>query len=157
MALNGRERRTTTEGTTLRTPLTRLLLTVTTAVALAACSGEQTPAADETAPPSTSPSSTAAESSPAEEPTADGTVIEITIHDDSVEPSGDRVEIPLGEPVTFDITADRAGELHVHATPEEEIAFRQGDSETELTFDKPGVVDVEDHETGDIIVQLQVS
>lgn len=142
----------------MRTPLTRLLLTVTTALALAACSGEETPAADDTPAPSASSYSTAAaEPSPAEEPTADGTVIEITIHDDSVEPNGERVEVPLGEPVTFDITADRAGELHVHATPEEEVAFRQGDSETELTFDKPGVVDVEDHETGDIIVQLQVS
>ena len=142
----------------MRTPLTRLLLTLTTALALTACSGEETPAADDTPAPSASSSSpAAAESSPAGEPTADGTVIEITIHDDSVEPNGERVEVPLGEPVTFDITADRDGELHVHSTPEEEIAFRQGDSETELTFDKPGVVDVEDHETGDIIVQLQVS
>ena len=142
----------------MRTPLTRLLLTLTTALALTACSGEETPAADDTPAPSASSSSTTAEeSSPVEEPTADGTVIEITIHDDSVEPNGERVEVPLGEPVTFDITADRDGELHVHSTPEEEIAFQQGDSETELTFDKPGVVDVEDHETGDIIVQLQVS
>lgn len=147
----------------MRTPLTRLLLTLTTALALAACSAEETPAADAPAPsasssstPSTTPSTTS-ESSPAGEPTADGTVIEITIHDDSIEPNGERVEVPLGEPVTFDITADRDGELHVHSTPEEEIAFQQGDSETELTFDKPGVVDVEDHETGDVIVQLQVS
>lgn len=141
----------------MRTPLTRLLLTLTTALALAACSAEEAPAADDTPAPSPSSSSTSAESSPAAEPTADGTVIEVTIHDDSVEPNGERVEVPLGEPVTFDITADRDGELHVHSTPEEEIAFQQGDSETELTFDKPGVVDVEDHETGDIIVQLQVS
>lgn len=141
----------------MRTPLTRLLLTLTTALALAACSAEEAPAADDTPAPSPSSSSTSAESSPAAEPTADGTVIEVTIHDDSVEPNGERVEVPLGEPVTFDITADRDGELQVHSTPEEEIAFQQGDSETELTFDKPGVVDVEDHETGDIIVQLQVS
>lgn len=140
----------------MRTPLTRLLLTLTTALALAACSGEETPAADTPAPSAPS-SSTSSQSSPAAEPTADGTVIEITIHDDSIEPNGERVEVPLGEPVTFDITADRDGELHVHSTPEEEIAFQQGDSETELTFDKPGVVDVEDHETGDVIVQLQVS
>ena len=143
----------------MRTPLTRLLLTLTTALTLAACSAEETPAADAPAPSASSSStpSTTSESSPAGEPTADGTVIEITIHDDSIEPNGERVEVPLGEPVTFDITADRDGELHVHSTPEEEIAFQQGDSETELTFDKPGVVDVEDHETGDVIVQLQVS
>ena len=67
------------------------------------------------------------------------------------------MQVPLGEPVTLDITADREGELHVHSTPEEEIAFQHGDTEAELTFDQPGVVDVEDHESGKVIVQLQVS
>ena len=141
----------------MRTPLTRLLLTLTAALALTACSGEDTPKADDT--PAASPSSSAAtqESSPAEEPTADGTVIEITIQGDTVDPNGERVEVPLGEPVTLDITSDREGELHVHSTPEQEVSFSHGDTETELTFDKPGVVDVEDHESGKVIVQLQVS
>ena len=141
----------------MRTPLTRLLLTLTAALALAACSGEDTPAADDT--PAASPSSSAAtqESSPAEEPTADGTVIEITIQGDTVDPNGERVEVPMGEPVTLDITSDREGELHVHSTPEQEVSFSHGDTEAELTFDKPGVVDVEDHESGKVIVQLQVS
>ena len=138
----------------MRTPLTRLLVTLTAALALASCSGEDTPSADGAPAPSASSTS---ESSPAVEPTADGVVIEITIQGDSVEPNGERVEVPLGEPVTFDITADREGELHVHSTPEEEVPFQHGDTETELTFDKPGVVDVEDHESGKVIVQLQVS
>jgi hypothetical protein len=142
----------------LRAPLTRLLVTLTTALALAACSGGGTPAADETPAPSATSSPAATEqSSPAEEPTADGTVIEITIQGDTVDPNGARVDVPLGEPVTLDITADREGELHVHATPEQEISFQHGDTEAELTFDKPGVVDVEDHESGKVIVQLQVS
>jgi hypothetical protein len=154
----GRERRTTTEGPTLRTPLTRLLVALTAALALAACSGEDTPTAGDTPAPSASTAdSSPTESSPAAEPTADGTVIEITIQGDSVDPNGERVEVPLGEPVTFDITADREGELHVHSTPEQELQFQHGDTEAELTFDKPGVVDVEDHESGKVIVQLQVS
>jgi hypothetical protein len=142
----------------MRAPLTRLLVTLATAPALAACSGGGTPAADETPTPGATSSPAATEqSSPAEEPTSDGTVIEITIQGDTVDPNGERVDVPLGEPVTLDITADREGELHVHATPEQEISFRHGDTETELTFDKPGVVDVEDHESGKVIVQLQVS
>jgi hypothetical protein len=154
----GRELRTTTEGSTLRTPLTRLLLAMSVTLALAACSGEDTTAADETLAPSASSSATATEeSSPAAEPTADGTVIEITLQDDNVDPNGERVQVPLGEPVTLDITADREGELHVHSTPEHEVEFQHGDTEVELTFDQPGVIDVEDHESGKVIVQLQVS
>ncbi len=147
----------------MRTPLARLLLALMTTLVLAACSGEDAPAADETpAPSAASPSAASSsaaseESSPAEEPTADGTVIEITIQGDTVDPNGERVQVPLGEPVTLDITADREGELHVHSTPEEEITFQHGDTEAELTFDQPGVVDVEDHESGKVIVQLQVS
>jgi hypothetical protein len=55
------------------------------------------------------------------------------------------------------ITADRAGELHVHSTPEQELEFDEGESHVELTFDHPGVVEVEDHESGKVILQLQVS
>jgi hypothetical protein len=156
MADNGRVRRTTTEGPTLRTPLIRVLITLTTALALASCSGEDTPAADQT-PAASGTTSPSTEATPTEDAKTDGTVIEITIDGDTVDPNGDRVEVPLGEPVTFDITADRDGELHVHSTPEEELAFSRGDTEAELTFDKPGVVDVEDHESGKVIVQLQVS
>ncbi len=142
----------------MRAPLTRLIVTLTTALALAACSGEDTPAADDTPTPGAASSTPATEeSTPGEEPTADGTVIEITIQGDTVDPNGERVDVPLGEPVTLDITADREGELHVHSTPEQEVEFQHGDTEVELTFDKPGVVDVEDHESGKVIVQLQVS
>jgi hypothetical protein len=147
----------------LRTPLTRLLLALSTTLALSACSGEDAPAAEEspsTSPASSSPASPSAgaeESSPTEEPTPDGTVIEITISGSTIDPNGERVQVPLGEPVTLDITADRQGELHVHSTPEQEIAFQHGDTEAELSFDQAGVVDVEDHESGKVIVQLQVS
>lgn len=142
----------------MRAPLTRLIVTLTTALTLAACSGEDSPAADDTPAASAASSTPATEDSSAgEEPTADGTVIEITIQGDTVDPNGERVDVPLGEPVTLDITADREGELHVHSTPEQELEFQHGDTEAELTFDKPGVVDVEDHESGKVIVQLQVS
>jgi hypothetical protein len=116
----------------VRTALTRLLVITTAALALTGCGSEDAPASDDN-------------------------VVEITIDGDQITPNGDRVEVSLGEPVTFDITADRAGELHVHSTPEQELAFDEGETLVEATFDQPGVVEVEDHETDKVVVQLQVS
>ncbi|MGZ5415548.1 MAG: hypothetical protein ACXWDI_00080 [Nocardioides sp.] len=146
----------------MRTQLTRVLVTLTTALALAACSGEETPADDETtaaaSPTASSSSPTESEEpEPTKEPEPEGTVVAITIKGDTVDPNGDQVKVPLGEPVILAITADRAGELHVHSSPEEEIAFKRGKTEAELTFKRPGVVEVEDHDSGKIIVELQVS
>jgi hypothetical protein len=145
----------------VRTALTRLLAIGSIALALTACGGEDTPAADET--PSTTASSSApsepspSESATPEEPAPDENVVEITIEGDQITPNGDRVAVPLGQPVTFDITADRAGELHVHSTPEQELEFGEGETQVQATFDKPGIVEVEDHESDKVVVQLQVS
>ena len=83
--------------------------------------------------------------------------MDITIKNGKVSPNGDRVEAELGKPITLKIDADTAGELHVHATPEQEIAFGKGTGTKKLTIDKPGIVDIEDHELEQVIVQLQVS
>ncbi|HYO38325.1 MAG TPA: hypothetical protein VER39_01585 [Nocardioidaceae bacterium] len=72
-------------------------------------------------------------------------------------PNGDRVEAELDEPITLRIDADAPGELHVHSTPEQELAFPRGTSTRKLTITKPGIVDVEDHASEQVIVQLQVS
>lgn len=149
----------------MRRPLVRLLVTLTTALALTACGSEDTPA-DEAAPDSPSPSAASSptessmeseEPEPAEEPEPEGTVVDITIEGDTVDPNGDQVEAPLGEPVTLAVTSDRAGELHVHSSPEQEVAFKRGKTRIELTFERPGVVEVEDHDSGKVIVELQVS
>jgi len=41
--------------------------------------------------------------------------------------------------------------------PEQEIEFDKGTSTKKLTIDQPGIVDVEDHALGQVIVQLEVS
>jgi len=104
-----------------------------------------TPAASETATP-IEPSST-------EEA---GTVVVISIDGDRITPAGDRLEVDRDEVVTLEITSDRAGELHVHSKPEQYVEFEAGSSTHELVIGAPGVVDVEDHETGHVIVQLEV-
>lgn len=86
-----------------------------------------------------------------------GTTIDITIKNGKVTPHGDRVKAKLGQPVTLNIDADTAGEIHVHATPEQEIKFEKGTSTKKLTIDQPGIVDVEDHALDQVIVQLEVS
>ena len=83
-------------------------------------------------------------------------VVDITFDGDSVTPNGERIDAKVGEPVTLNIDADAPGELHVHSTPEQEVAYDAGTSTHEVTFDQPGVVDVESHELGNIVVQVEV-
>ena len=85
------------------------------------------------------------------------TSVHITIKNGKVTPSGDRVKAKVGKPITLDIDADTSGEIHVHSSPEQEIAFEKGTSTKKLTIGKPGIVDVEDHALDQVIVQLQVS
>ena len=85
-----------------------------------------------------------------------GTVVRIKIAGDSVDPAGSRVQVKKGDPVTLLIDADKAGELHVHSSPEQHIEFPAGSSAATLTIDQPGVVEVEDHALDKLIVQLEV-
>lgn len=145
----------------MRTPRILIAAVATAALLLGGCGDTEPQTADE----SPTPSATADE--PADEPTEteteeqtpepEGTVVEITINGDNVEPSGARVEAELGEPIILQITSDREGELHVHSTPEQTIGYGQGTTEAELTIDQPGVIEVEDHHSGLVIVQLEVS
>jgi predicted small secreted protein len=86
-----------------------------------------------------------------------GTTLDITIKNGKVTPHGDRVKAEVGQPITLNIDADTAGEIHVHSSPEQEIKFEKGTSTKKLTIDQPGIVDVEDHALEQVIVQLQVS
>ena len=85
-----------------------------------------------------------------------GTSIHVTVKDGRVTPNGDRVKAEVDEPITVHIDADTSGEIHVHSTPEQEIAFDKGTSTKRLTIRQPGIVDVEDHALDQVIVQLEV-
>jgi hypothetical protein len=147
----------------MRKKLAVLAALVATAPGLTACSdstsssADSSPTASESTDASTAPSSPTESSSSSSPSTPSGTTVDITIKNGKVSPNGDRVKAELGKPITLKIDADTAGELHVHATPEQEIAFGKGTSTKKLTIDKPGIVDVEDHELEQVIVQLQVS
>lgn len=83
--------------------------------------------------------------------------IEITVDDGTISPKGDRVEVGVGQEVVFTVTADAPGAVHVHSTPETEFTYAEGSTEETLTFERPGVVEVESHTIDQLIVQLEVS
>ena len=84
-------------------------------------------------------------------------VIEVTFSGDSVTPNGERIEVSTGQAVKLEVTADQPGEIHVHSSPEQELAYQKGTSTVTIKgIDAPGTVDVESHALDKVIVQLQV-
>jgi hypothetical protein len=148
------------------TVLAAAALSVSLSGALAACGDDEEPAAEDTPTasssptPSETPTTAASETATPVEPPSPtdeaGTVVAISIKGDRITPGGDRIEVDRGEVVTLEITSDRAGELHVHSKPEQYVEFDAGTSTHELVIGAPGVADIEDHETGFVIVQLEV-
>lgn len=135
-------------------------------LALSGCAGsdETFTAAEETPASSTANESPDASESPADSPSDDsakepevsGQVIEIEIKGDEIEPMGKRVEVAVGEPITLKVESDRAAELHVHSSPEQELEVEKGESRLSLTIKTPGIVDVEEHDSSAVVLQLEV-
>jgi uncharacterized lipoprotein YehR (DUF1307 family) len=83
--------------------------------------------------------------------------VDITFKGDSVTPQGAKVKVKAGDPLKLHITADKAGEIHVHSSPEQHIEYGAGTTDKTLTIDQPGVIDVESHSLDKLILQLTVS
>lgn len=92
------------------------------------------------------------------QPAAEGDSVAVTVtrEDGQLTPNGERVELGVDQTLVLTVTADEAGDLHVHSTPEQEIAYEEGTSEHEITIDRPGVVEVESHEPDVVVLQLEV-
>lgn len=121
------------------------------ALTLSACGDSEDPVAAPT--PTTSAASADPTPTPTPTPTPEGTVIELTIGD--AQP-GRRVKVAVGEKVVLRVIATQAGELHVHSSPEQELDFPAGSTDLTVVFDQPGIVDVEDHGSDTLLVQLEV-
>jgi hypothetical protein len=154
----------------MRTLLTAL--TATAALTLAGCGGDgdtadQGTAADspsETGAPSESAGESAGESasgsatpSPETQLSDAGKSQAVTIRGDQVTPSAKRVDLGVGERLSVTVTSDRAGELHVHSSPEQELSFRAGTTALDIVVQSPGLVEVEEHESDAVILRLYVS
>jgi hypothetical protein len=124
-------------------------------VGLSGCAGTDD-APDDSSTETSTGTPTSPTGSATSEPTDAGQVIDITIKGDTVNPNGKKVDVKANEPVTLNVTADQPGEIHIHSTPEQEIEYAAGESTHTVTFDRPGVVEVESHSLEKVIVQLQV-
>ena len=143
---------------------TLLAVTATTVLTLSGCGEEETPpdsaSPDSNTSASPSPSDDAKPSkSPDASPTkaeSSATTVEVKIAGSAVTPLAKTVELAVGEPLVLKISSDRIGELHVHSTPEQEVNFDNGSVQKELSFDQPGSVDIEEHETGALVLRVLV-
>ncbi len=82
--------------------------------------------------------------------------IEVEIEHGRVTPSGERVDVEVGQTIRLVVDSDAADEIHVHATPEHSFQVRPGmdDKEFEFRLTQPGVVEMELHEQGDVVATL---
>ncbi|MGK2874404.1 MAG: hypothetical protein ACSLEW_02030, partial [Nocardioides sp.] len=85
-----------------------------------------------------------------------GPRIEVRIEGDKVAPNAEKLSIAVNETLVWNITSDRAGELHVHSKPEQYVEFGEGETRAEMTIETPGSVEVEDHETSAVVAILEV-
>lgn len=140
----------------------RLTTLIAAAVlALTGCGSEEENASKDSAATessATAEASPSADSSPKAKPTnkPEGTTIEVTFRDGEVDPAGVQRKVEAGEPIVFRIEADQPGELHVHSSPEQEIAYRAGTTKQTITIAQPGLVDVEAHDPDTLVVKLEV-
>ncbi|MCW2711031.1 MAG: hypothetical protein JWP24_1225, partial [Marmoricola sp.] len=72
--------------------------------------------------------------------TSGTTTLDITFKGNTVTPQGALVKVKAGTPLKLHIVADKPGELHVHSSPEQQIAYKAGTTDATLTLDKPGIV-----------------
>ena len=115
-----------------------------------------------TSSPEAAPTGSATSESPSAvptksaEPTTPDADVDVRIDGDKVLPNAQEIKLSTGEALSIRIESDRAGELHVHSTPEQFVEFGPGTTETEITVATPGSVEVEDHDTGDVIALIEV-
>jgi hypothetical protein len=129
-------------------------LVVLSAVSLTGCSSAEDEPKAQDPGSATTDATSPGDGTRSEAPT--GVVVDITFDGDTVDPNGERIQAKVGEPVTLTVHADAAGELHVHSTPEQEIAYAAGTSTHEVTFDQPGIVEIESHDLDKVVVQVEV-
>jgi heme/copper-type cytochrome/quinol oxidase subunit 2 len=124
-----------------------------------ACGGGSDASTDSptSGPTSSAASSATTSASPTETASAEAVQISVAVKDGKVSPKTHREKVPLGSQVRLIVSSDVDDEVHVHGYDiEKEVAA--GQSVTfEFTADQPGVFEVETHESGLQLLQLEVS
>jgi glucose/arabinose dehydrogenase len=98
--------------------------------------------------------STSAKPRAKREQSPDEVRVEVTVQGDVVSPNAEVLEVEVGEPITLAITSDRPGELHIHSSPEQYVEFPAGRTTESFAVERPGSVEVEEHESGAQILRV---
>ncbi len=129
-------------------------------LALGGCaSAEEDAAPSDAAPAATAaaPGATPGGSGARSEAPSEVREIAVAVRDGEVQPPPDRVALALGETVRLTVTSDVVDELHVHGFGDPELALEPGVPGTlELTADATGSYEVETHESGLVLLTLDV-
>lgn len=83
--------------------------------------------------------------------------ITITINGSDTSPNGSEIDVQVGQPIEFVVTADKPGEIHVHSSPQEqEFEYTKGTSTFEVKpIEAPGQVTVESHTLDKVLFKLK--
>ena len=125
---------------------------------LVACGGPAEPGLAPSAAPSPAVSAGTPGPSPSAD-TADRVVVDITIADGSVTPSGEKVEVAVGQEVELNVTSDADDEIHAHTDDADgyELEVKAGvPTSGRFTLASAGSFEVESHHLEKIIVILNV-
>ena len=134
----------------------RPVLSAALLLALSGCAGTDSSASPAASAASASSTSPAAELSTTTPVPPAGQQLAVQVAGGKVTGDTGRVPVPVGDHVTLTITSDVADEVHVHGY-DLTTALTPG-TPAKLTFDAtiPGVLEVELHEAGTVLLSLQV-
>jgi hypothetical protein len=84
-------------------------------------------------------------------------VIDVTVSGRSTAPSGQTIDVAVGQRIELHVTADAPGEIHVHSSPDEqEFQYSKGTSTIEVKpIQAPGRIPVESHTLNETLFILQ--
>jgi hypothetical protein len=89
---------------------------------------------------------------------AEPVVLEVTIAEGKVSPSGEQIEAAVGQPIEIRVDSDAPDSLHVHSSPEHEYEVEAAEDQVfTFSIDTPGQVEIETHETDTVVAELEVS
>ena len=122
------------------------------------------PSAPPTSPQPTAPQPTAPPSKPAtspstQEPVGDQIKIDVSIKNGKVDPSGKKIEVPVGATVVLNVTSDEDDEIHAHIGSGDgySLEVQAGKpAQGQFIVQDSGSFEVESHHLGKIIVILNV-
>jgi heme/copper-type cytochrome/quinol oxidase subunit 2 len=139
------------------------------ALVVTACGGDAGTTTTE-APTTTTTTTADATTTTPSETTTTTAVAEATTTTEAVDPytfdigidgttvtGGGRISVPLGETVTLRFTSDVADEVHIHGYDLYVDLEAGGTVEVSFVADIPGVVELETHDTGLILANLEAS